>query len=71
MRTKEDIEAVDLDIRLGVNGVRETSKLRDPAEIRDEVLANLSGTSGLADVLEFLVADQTTSTSIQEDHLRR
>ena len=48
---------MDLDISLGVNGIRETSQLRDPAEIRDEVLVNLPGTGSLADVFEFLVVD--------------
>ena len=42
------------DVSLGVNGIRETSKLRDPAKIRDKVFADLPGTGGLADVFEFL-----------------
>jgi len=57
MHTKEDIEAMDLNISLGVNGIRETSQLGDPAEIRNEVLADLPGTGSLADVFEFLVVD--------------
>ena len=71
MHTKEDIEAMNLDISLGVNGIRETSQLRDSAEVRNEVLADLPGTSSFADVFEFLVADQTTDTSVREDHLRQ
>ena len=43
------------DVGLSVNGVRETSKLRDPTKVRDKVLADLPGTGGLADILEFLV----------------
>lgn len=42
------------DVSLSVNGIRETSKLRDPAKVRDEVLVDLSGTSGLADIFELL-----------------
>jgi hypothetical protein len=45
------------DICFSVNGVRETSKLRDPAKIRDEVLADLSSTGSLADVFQLLVMD--------------
>lgn len=42
------------DISLGVNGIRETSKLGDPAEIRNKVLMDLPGTGSLADIFEFL-----------------
>jgi len=42
------------DVSLSVNGIRETSKLRDPAKVRDKVLVDLSGTGGLADIFEFL-----------------
>jgi len=58
VHTEEDIEAMDLDISLGVNGVRETSKLRDPAEIRNKILVDLPSTGSLTDVFEFLVADK-------------
>jgi len=43
------------DVSLSINGIRETSKLRDPAKVRDKVLVDLSGTGGLADILELLV----------------
>ena len=46
---------MDLHISFGINGIREASKLRDPAEVRNKVLVDLSGTSSLADVFEFLV----------------
>ena len=55
--TKKYIEAMDLDICLGVNGIRETSQLRDPAQIRNEVFVDLPSACGLADVFEFLVVD--------------
>ena len=48
---------MDLDISLSVDGIRETSQLRYPAEIRNEVFADLPGTSSLTDVFEFLVLD--------------
>jgi hypothetical protein len=46
-----------LDISLGINGVRETSKLRDPAKIRNEVFTDFPSTGGLTDVFEFLLID--------------
>ena len=58
---------MNLDISFGVNGIRETSKLRDSTEIRNEVLADLSGTSRLADVFEFLVVDSVTGTGAPRD----
>jgi hypothetical protein len=48
---------VHFDIGLGVNGVRETSKLGYPAEIRYKIFVNLPGTGSLADIFEFLVVD--------------
>ena len=47
------------DIGLGVNGVRETGKLRNPAKIRDQVLVDLPGTGGLTDVFKLLVVGET------------
>ena len=55
LRTKENIKAMHFDVSLSINGIRETSKLRDPAKVRDKVLVDLSGTGGLADILELLV----------------
>lgn len=55
--TKEDIEAVHLNIGLGINGVRETSELRDPAKIRNEVFTDFPSTSSLTDVFELLSVD--------------
>lgn len=43
------------DISLGINWIRETSKLTDPAEIRNEVFADLPGASRLADVFDLLL----------------
>lgn len=43
------------DVGLSIDWIRETSKLRDPAKIRDKVLVNLSGTGSLADIFELLV----------------
>ena len=57
IRTEEDIETMNLDVSFGVNGIRKTSKLGDPAEVRNEVLLDLSSTSSLTDVFEFLVVD--------------
>ena len=54
LRTKKNIKAMHFDVSLSVNGIRETSKLRDPAKVRDEVLVDLSGASGLADIFELL-----------------
>lgn len=48
---------MDLDVSFSVNGIRETGKLGDPAEVRNKVLVDLPSTSSLADVLEFLVVD--------------
>lgn len=55
LHTKEDIETVYFYVSLGIYGVRETSELRDPAEVRNKVLADLPGTGGLADIFKFLV----------------
>lgn len=43
------------DISLGVNWIRETSQLRDPAKIRNEVFADFTGASRLADVFDLLL----------------
>jgi hypothetical protein len=43
------------DVSLSVNGIRETSKLRNLAKIRDKVLVDFPGAGGLTDIFEFLV----------------
>ena len=62
---------MDLHISFGVNGIREASKLRNPAKVRNKVLMDLSGTSSLADVFEFLVVGQVAGTDVREVDLRR
>ena len=45
---------MDLDIGLGIDGVGETGKLRDPAKVRDEVLLEFSGPDRTTNILDIL-----------------
>ena len=45
---------MDLDIGLGIDGVGETGKLRDPAKVRDEVLGDLASTRSAVHILRVL-----------------
>ena len=45
---------MDLDVRLGVNWIGEPGELRNPAEVRDEVLRDLSRASRTVHVLGVL-----------------
>lgn len=59
------------DVSLSIDGVRETGKLRDPAEIRDKVLADIPSTGRLADIFEFLVMRKQLSQVHKEIGLRQ
>ena len=45
---------MDLDVGLGVDGIREAGQLRYPTQVGDEVLGDLSGSRRTVDILRIL-----------------